>query len=151
MDLKKILMVSGKSGLFELVSNGKNNLIVESLIDKTRMPIFSTVRTRVTTLHDICIFTEEEDLPLVKAFEMIDNFTGKQIIENVEKMDNQTLKNKMAEMIPTYDKEKVHVSDIKKLFSWYNLLTEKNILDFTPQEETTENAPDKEAITEEEK
>jgi hypothetical protein len=132
MDLKKILMLSGKSGLFKLISNGKNTLIVESLTEKNRFPVFAS--TRATTLHDICLFTENEDMPLSKAFERIYHFTGKLPVVDAVAMDSGALKEFLGKIIPEYDRERVHVSDIKKLFSWYNLLEENNLLDF--EEET---------------
>ena len=120
MDLKKILAVPGKPGLYRLVSQGKGNIIVESLLDKSRMPVFAS--TQASSLNDICIFTIEEDMPLEKAFQRIVEVTnGKKTID-IASLDNVGLKKYMEEILPEYDKNRVHVSDMKKLFSWYNIL-----------------------------
>jgi hypothetical protein len=143
MDLKKILTVPGKRGLYKLVSQGKTNIIVESLADHSRMPIFAS--HQASTLGDICIFTNNEDIPLKGVFKRIYQANyGEKVAENKIK-DVSELKSYMDEILPEYDRDRVHVSDMKKLFSWYNILHEKNLLSF---DDTTEN---NEIKTEEEK
>lgn len=136
MNLKEILIVSGKSGLFKLISKGNNNIIVESIIDKTRMPLFAS--SRASSLNDICIFTIEEDIPLVKVFENIYTKENGGKCIDASKSNPNELKLYMESILPNYDKDRVHVSDMKKLFSWYNLLLENNILSFE-QETAKEN------------
>jgi hypothetical protein len=132
MDLKKILTISGKPGLYQLVSQRKGNIIVESLLDKSRMPIFPSMRA--SSLDDICIFTTEEDLPLKDAFKRI--FEAKDGKKAEVASDNIGWKKYMEEILPQYDKERVHASDMRKLFLWYNILHDRNLLSF--EEEVSE-------------
>ena len=126
MDLKKILAVPGKSGLYQLVSQGKNNIIVESLLDKSRMPVFAS--TQASSLNDICLFTVEDDMPLEVAFQRIAEATNGNKTIDITSLDSAGLKKYMEEILPEYDKDRVHVSDMKKLFSWYNILHENELL-----------------------
>ena len=126
MDLKKILAVPGKPGLYQLVSQGKSSIIVESLLDKSRMPVFAS--KQASSLGDICIFTMDEDMPLEKVFQRINEATNGNKTIDIASLDSAGLKNYMEEILPEYDKDRVHVSDMKKLFSWYNILHENNML-----------------------
>ncbi|MBO4582122.1 MAG: DUF5606 domain-containing protein [Bacteroidales bacterium] len=133
MNLKEIITVSGKSGLYKMISRGNNNVIVESLLDKTRMPIFASMQA--SSLSDICMFTDSEDIPLeqvIKNLYVVEN-GGKTL--DAKKSTPEALKNKMAEVLPEYDRERVHVSDMKKLFTWYNILQENNLLVFDEEKE----------------
>ena len=130
-----ILAISGKSGLYKLISRGKNNLIVEAL-DAThrRMPAFAT--DRITSLSDIAMFTETDDIPLMDVFENIKTLEGgKQIAINLKKASTKELQDYFTKVLPEWDRDRVHVSDIKKLISWYNILVEAGITDFKDEEE----------------
>ena len=135
--LKEILSISGKSGLFKLVSQGKNMLIVESLIDGKRTPTYS--RDRVNSLSDINIFAETGDVPLG---EVLDKFLkkedGKEIAINPKTAENDVLLKYLAEVFPEYDSDRVYPSDIRKMIAWYNLLIKNNITDFLPEKEEAE-------------
>ena len=136
MNLEKILSIPGKKGLYKLVSQGKNNVVVESLLDGSRMPVFSS--TRASALDNICIFTDNEDLLLKEVFKRIfQKENGKKSID-VSIAKPTEIEACMAEIVPEYDPLKVHVSDMKKLFSWYNQLLEKNMLSFEEEEEEEE-------------
>lgn len=136
--LKTILSIAGKPGLYRLVSHGKNMLIVESLTDKKRIPAYA--KDKVISLGDIAMYTDAEEVPL---HEVLTNLKNK---ENGAKASISTsakpeeLRKFFAEVLPNFDRERVYPSDIKKLISWYNLLIEAGITDFTPEEEpeTTE-------------
>lgn len=136
--LKTILSIAGKPGLYRLVSHGKNMLIVESLTDKKRIPAYA--KDKVISLGDIAMYTDAEEVPL---HEVLTNLKNK---ENGAKASISTsakpeeLRKFFAEVLPNFDRERVYPSDIKKLISWYNLLIEADITDFTPEEEpeTTE-------------
>lgn len=143
MDLSKVLSISGKPGLFLMVGEAKNNLIVESLIDGKKSPSFA--HERVSTLKEISIYTEGEDIALEIVLKKIyDRFEGK-AIENYKKLSSDKLKAMFEEILPDYDRDAVYVSDIKKIFSWYNLLLDKEILDFSEvEEEVTEESSEKE-------
>lgn len=131
--LKEILSITGKSGLFKLISQGKNMLIVESLIDGKRIPAHA--RDKAVALGDIAIFTETEELPLGKVLEKlkIKENGGKASVD--PKADNDTLRKYMNEVLPDYDKERVYPSDIRKLINWYNLLIENGLTQFVEEEE----------------
>lgn len=130
--LKTILSVSGKPGLFRLVSNAKNMVIVESLTDKRRLPIYA--RDKVVSLGDIAMYTDEGEVPLSEVLTKI------QVKENGAQASVATsskpdvLKKYFAEILPTYDRERVYDTDIKKLISWYNLLSAAGIA-FVSEEE----------------
>lgn len=136
MDLSKILSITGKSGLFQLISQGKNSFIVESLTDKKRFPAFS--QDGVANLENISIFTEEEDVSLESVFQSIyKKENGGKI--SIDMSDGKAMKAYFAEILPNYDKERVYVSNMKKVYSWYNLLIEHNLIDLEEKktEETT--------------
>ncbi len=150
MDLSKILSISGKSGLFKVVSNVKNAVIVESLLDHKRFPAFGN--EKISSLEEISVFTQGEDMPLKDVFKAFFNkLEGKQAID--AKSDNPALKKFFGEMIPDFDAERVYVSDIKKMISWYNLLLEHKLIDFTEKEEEKkeEIKPDEPPVKEKEK
>jgi hypothetical protein len=133
MDLSKIMSISGKNGLYKLITQGKNNFIVESLEDGKRIPAFS--HDGIATLDNISIFTEDEDILLTKVFQMIfQKENGAEITSILN--DNSKLKKYFEEVLPTYDKERVYVSNIKKVIVWYNILVKHNLIDL--EEETTE-------------
>jgi hypothetical protein len=146
MDLTKIVTISGRGGLFKVISSAKNAAIVESLTDKKRSPAFA--HEKVSTLEEINIYTTGEERPLKEVFKGIfEKLEGKPAIDPKE--DNAKLKAFFLEMVPDFDQEKVYVSDIKKMISWYNLLLAENLLDFTEEEKPAEEtAP---ATTETEK
>ena len=151
MDLKEILVISGKKGLYKLVShgNGKRNIIVESMEDKSRIPVFTS--SPASSLNDICIFTTGEDVPLKDVFQKIFQAeSGEKIQENRVSNDVE-LKKYMEEILPEYDKNRVHVSDMKKLFSWYNMLHENGLMSFDETEveaetEVEENSTEQQDI-----
>jgi hypothetical protein len=140
MNLKDILAISGYSGLFRFVSQGRNGVIVEGLVDKKRMN--ATASARVSALEDIAIYTSDKEIPLKEVLKRIfQKEDGKPTID--PKSPNDKLKKYFEEVVPEYDREKVYVSDMKKLFGWYNILLSQNMIDLEedPKEET-------EAITE---
>lgn len=130
--LKGILSISGQSGLFKLVAESKNNIIVESLDTKKRIPVYSTAK--VSALEDIAIYTETADVPLKDIFKSIsDKEDGGAAISH--KASGNELKSYFEEVVPEFDRDRVYVSDIKKVLLWYNTLQEKEMLDFTETEE----------------
>jgi hypothetical protein len=135
MNLKDILAISGYSGLFRFVSQGNSGVIVEGLIDKKRMN--ASASARVSALDDIAIYTDDKEVPLKEILRRIfKKEDGKQAID--PKLPNDKLKQYFAEIIPEYDREKVYVSDMKKVFTWYNILLSQNLVDLEedPKEET---------------
>ena len=125
-----ILAIAGKPGLYKLVTRGKNNLIVEAL-DAThrRQPAFAT--DRITSLNDIAMFTETDDVPLMTV---LDNM-------NEKKASGKELQDYFTKVLPEWDRDRVQNSHIKKLITWYNILVENGITDFkeeTEEQEKTE-------------
>lgn len=134
MDLSKILSISGKPGLYLLVSQTKTGALVESLLDGKRQPAFSN--ERISSLEDISIFTLEEDIPLKKVFELIySKENGGECISH--KSDNNKILQYMEEILPDFDRDRVYVSDMKKLFSWYNILNAKGLITIEEVKEET--------------
>ncbi|EXG77890.1 hypothetical protein XylorDRAFT_0240 [Xylanibacter oryzae DSM 17970] len=136
--LQTILSISGKPGLYKLVSRGKMNLIVEAL-DEThrRIPAFAT--DRVTSLADIAMYTDAEDVPLMTILASIrDKEAGKECSLNFKKCSSKELRAYFGEVLPNFDEDRVHDSDIKKLFSWYNVLIKNEITDFEKDMKPTE-------------
>ncbi len=137
--LKGILAVSGQGGLFKLISQAKNSIIVESIVDGKRMPAYAT--SRISALEDISIFTDEGDVKLAEVFKSIsEKEDGAKAIDH--KASSNDLKGYFAEVLPNYDRDRVYVSDMKKVIQWYNLLQEKELLNFeaAAEEENTEEA-----------
>jgi len=129
--LKGILSVSGQSGLFKLVAESKNNIIVESLETFKRMPVHST--SKVSALEDIAIYTENGDVPLKDVFKAISEKENGGATISAKVSDNE-LKAYFEKVVPEYDKDRVYISDIKKVLSWYNSLQQKDLLDFSEKE-----------------
>lgn len=132
--LKTILSVAGKPGLFKIVSNGKNMIIVESLVDRKKMPIHA--RDKVVSLGDISIYTVSDEKPLQDVFlamKKIEDGARASIEPNAKVED---LKEYFEKVLPDYDKEKVYPADIKKMITWYNLIIQSNI-DFEKEEKAT--------------
>jgi hypothetical protein len=139
-----ILAIAGKPGLYKLVSRGNNNLIVEAL-DGThkRMPAFAT--DRITSLGDIAMFTETDDVPLMDVLENMKKLEGgKEASINEKKASGQELRDYFSKVLPEWDQDRVQNSHIKKLISWYNILIKAGITDFK-EEEVEEATPAKEA------
>lgn len=135
MKLKDILAISGKPGLYKFISQGRNGIIVESFTDNKRMIVHST--TKVSALEDIAIYTEVEEVPLKDVFTKIyEKEDGKTTVDH--KSGNDELKKLFEEILPEYDKNRVYVSDIKKVISWYNTLIDLNLLNPNESDEDEE-------------
>ncbi len=131
MDLSKILSISGKPGLFQVVSQSNRGVVVASLQDGKKMAIGQT--QRVSTLSDISIYTIEGDEPLKDIFKSFNDYTnGSQL--DIDIQDKQALRDFFLEVLPDHDEERVYVSDIKKMIKWYNTLQEKGLLSFEDSE-----------------
>jgi len=145
MDLTNIVSISGKSGLFKIITQGKNAVIVESLTDQKRFPAFGN--EKMSSLEEISVFTTGEDRPLKDVFKSIyEKLEGKAAVD--PKSENPALLKFFAEMVPDFDQDRVYVSDIRKMINWYNMLLAQNLLDFTepPEEKTTETEVKEEEV-----
>jgi hypothetical protein len=125
MNLKDIISISGEPGLFKFVAQGKNAIIVENLETRKRSSAYSSAK--VSSLEEISIFTEKEDVPLSKVFDLLfDKEKGGPSIDS--KSEVSKLKNYFEEVLPDYAKDRVYPSDIKKVVQWYNILHKLNLL-----------------------
>lgn len=144
MKLTGIISIAGKPGLYKVVAQGKNNLIVESLDTGKKSPAYST--DRISALEDISIYTYSEDIPLKDVYTTIFNKeNGGPCISHKESL--QKLETYLEEILPEYDKDRVYPSDIKKLFQWYNMMQKAGVLEL----EEVENEVEKEGNSEKEK
>ena len=139
MNLSGIIAVSGKPGLFNVVAQGNQSIIVESLLDKKRLAVHAS--NKISALEDISIYTYEEDVPLSKVYRSIyDKENGGQCVSH--KASEAELRAYLDEVLPGYDRERVYLSDIKKLFNWYNLLQTNDLLKIVEEEAPEESAAD---------
>jgi hypothetical protein len=141
MDLKKIMSVSGYSGLFKFVSQGRSGLIVESLVDKKRTNIPPTAK--VSNISDIAVFTDSDDVPLRELLQTIKEKSGGGPSIDPKSASEEEVRQYFTEILPSYDKSRVYFSDIKKIISWYNLLQQNGILNFEAAEEKPDEAAEK--------
>ena len=145
--LKTILSVSGKPGLYKMVSQGKNLLIIESLTDNKRIPAYA--RDKVISLADIAIYTDNEEVPLYKVLNSIKEKESIQKISlDLAKATPDELRAYLAEVLPNFDRERVYPTDIKRLMNWYNILLSVGITEFDPEEEVTETPENEVSETE---
>lgn len=137
MNLSKILSISGKSGLYKLISQSKNSFIVEALETQQRFPVFA--QDGIATLDNISIFTDDKDVSLSLVLQNIYKKENGESV-NISLNDAKELKSFFAEVLPEYDRERVYTSNIKKVITWYNLLLKYNLVDLdSDTEEQTEN------------
>ncbi len=136
MDLTKIVSISGKPGLYLVKSQAVGRIIVESVVDGKCIPAFA--RDRMSSLEEISIFSTDEDRPLKEVFMMIHEKMGDKVDFDYKKASNDELREKFALVMPDYDEDAVYPSDMRKVFAWYQMLVDKNLLDFTVEEEKPE-------------
>lgn len=132
--LKKILSISGKQGLFRLVNQGKNMLIVESLLNGKRTPAYA--HDKIISLGDIAIYTVENDVPLADVFEAVKEKNEGKHVDVKALGDDEAVRAYFKEILPDFDEERVYTTDIKKVFNWYNQLLDAGFTTF--KEETAE-------------
>lgn len=147
--LREIISITGKPGLFRLLSQGKGTLIVEEIGTGRRFPAMG--RDKVVSLGDIAMYTESGDTPLGEILDKVYEFQqGKPIDVKTLAGEKGALKQKFGEIVADFDRDRVHDSDIKKLFTWYNLLTANGFTKFSEEgekedesEQTEENTAEK--------
>ena len=139
MNLEKILAISGKPGLYQLISQNKNSVIVESLVDKKRFP--ANAMNSVSSLGDIAIYTYDEEVPLKEVLLTIHKKEegGDSIEPN---SDKKVLLDYFREVLPNYDEDRVYASNFKKILQWYHILT-KSGFDFSEETEDTDTDQEK--------
>lgn len=142
MGLEKILSVAGKPGLYKLITQTRTGFVAESLLDGKRITV--SLRSSVSVLSEIAIYTLEEEVPLRDVFKKIQEKEngGKTSIGHKE--EKIKLEEYFFEVLPNYDEDRVYVSDIKKVIQWYNILTENKITNFSSEEVASEEASEEE-------
>lgn len=130
--LKGIIAITGKPGLYRLLSRGKNALIVEDLRTGKRQPAYN--HEKVISLADISIYTDNGDVPLPDVLEKVAAYTGGQPVDIKGFATDADLRSYFAEILPDFDKDRVYTTDIRKLFSWYNQLIAAGVTEFAEKE-----------------
>ena len=126
MDLSKIITVAGRSGLYRILAQGRQALIVESLADGKRLPVHSSVR--VSSLEEISMFTTGDDVPLTEVLGKLFEQEGGKLGFDLRKADDEALYAKLGEVLPDHDRERIYASDLRKVFGWYELLVKSGAL-----------------------
>jgi hypothetical protein len=140
MGLKDLMVISGYPGIYRFISQGRNSIIVESLEDKKRMSAYSS--SKISSLEEIAIFTETGELPLADVFKRIyEHSGGKPVLGH--KPAEKEIREFFGELVPEYDRDRVYVSDMKKVINWYNQLLGHGLLEPEPEEEPGPDADGK--------
>lgn len=137
--LKTVLTISGKPGLYKLVSSGRNMLIVETIdATKKRVPVHGV--DKVVSLGDIAMYTDDEEVPLWQVLDSVKTkCEGAACSVDYKKASNEELADFFAEVLPNYDRDRVYMSHVRKLIQWYNILVEAGLTDFVPEDAEAEN------------
>jgi len=138
MDLSKILSISGKPDLYKHIAQSRNGIVIEGITDAKRINAFST--DKISSLQDIAIYTKDDDLPLNDIFKNIfKKEDGKEAISH--KASNKEIKAYFSEILPDFDEDRVYVSDMKRVFKWYNILQKQGLIDLEePEKEENEES-----------
>lgn len=142
MDLKDFIAISGQPGLYKLVNQGKNLLIAENLETGQRIPVHAS--SHVSSMEEIAVFTESEDKPLKEVFYEIFRIAEGKPALDPRKSTSEEIREYFGTVLPSYDRSKVYVSDMKKVLTWYNILLRSGKVEWV--EETQETAPEAESI-----
>lgn len=134
--LKKILSISGKPGLYKLISYGKNMIIVEGLTDKKRFPAYS--HNKIISLGDIAIYTSGDEVPLANVLDTISKKYEAKPLNAADYKTNEALQAFFGDILPDYDRDRVYNTDIKKVISWYNVLVNAGVTEFVEPEKEAE-------------
>ena len=135
---QNILAISGKPGLYLMIARGTSTLIVETLDDQKRRFNVSA-RDRITSLNDVSIYTDDEDVKLMQVFEaMKAHEGGKPVDMDVKNATKEQLADYVAQVLPNFDRDRVYPNDMRKLISWYNILVNNNLTDFVDPEPAEE-------------
>ena len=134
--LRRILSIAGRPGLFKLASQGKNMLIVEELASGKKTPAYAT--EKIISLNDIAIYTDEGEVSLASVFDSIKKKENGAATSVKPSHDAEQMRAYFGEVLPNFDRSRVHGSDIKKIMVWYNLLVGANMTDFVKEAKAEE-------------
>ena len=132
MSLEKILSISGKPGLYKILTQTRGGFVAESLLDKKKLTV--NMQSNVSVLSEIAIYTLTEELPLKEVFKKINDKENGKPTSISHKDSKDVLEEYFFEVLPDYDEDRVYASDIKKVVQWYNLLHSQNLLDFIQED-----------------
>jgi hypothetical protein len=138
MGLKDLMVISGHPGIYRFISQGRNSIIVESLEDKKRMSAYAS--SKISSLEEIAVFTETGEIPLADVFKRIYEHTGGKPVPG-NKPAEKEIRGFFAEMVPEYDRDRVYVSDMKKVINWYNQLLDYGLLEPDPETGDSGSSP----------
>lgn len=141
--LTKIFSVTGRPGLYKLVSTNKNMNIVESMADGKRIPVY--MHEKIVALSDVSMYTIDGDIPLREVFKKIKEKENSKLVALTSKSPNKDFFNYLEEVLSDYNRESVYASDVKKLISWYNILMEHGIK--LEEEEESEAVKEKQKVS----
>ena len=141
MSLEKILSISGKPGLYKIITQTRGGFVAESLLDNKKVSV--NMQSNVSVLSEIAIYTLTEELPLKEVFKKINEKENGKATSISHKDSKDVLEEYFFEVLPDYDEDRVYASDIKKVVQWYNLLQSQNLLDFL-QEDSKDSNPEEE-------
>jgi hypothetical protein len=143
MNLKGLIAISGKPGLYKVAAQGRNNIIVESLDTGKKFPAFAT--EKISALEDISIYTYEEDVPLSDVYDKLAK-KANYVAAISHKENSAKLREELSSFLPDFDEDRVYDSDIKKIFQWYNILVAKG---YVVKEDASEGGIEEATIIEE--
>ena len=132
--LKDILSISGKPGLYKMISKGKNLFIAESLIDQKRIPVYT--RDKVVSLADITMYCNSDDVRLPRILQSVKQKENGEAISYSPSITAEELRTYFSHILPDFDRDRVYPSEIKKVMNWYNLLVKSGLTDFEEEEES---------------
>ena len=136
---ERVLTISGKPGLYRLLSQGRNMFIVEAVdASKKRLPVHNS--DKVVMLDDIAIYTDTEEIPLREVFAKILEKEGGVLSLDVKSSTPEELVEYFESVMPDYDRERVYLTHIKKIYAWYNILVENGVVDFAREDVAEESA-----------
>jgi hypothetical protein len=142
MSLDKILAISGKPGLYEIVTQTRTGAVVESLIDRKRLTVGA--HSNISILSEIAIYTLQEEVPLKEVLKKVKEKENGQPTSISHKDSKDTLEEYFFEVLPDYDEDRVYPSDIKKVVQWYNLLQKNNLLSALETDEEANSSDEEE-------
>lgn len=142
MSLEKIVSITGKPGLYKLITQTRGGFVAESLLDKKKITV--NARQNVSVLSEIAIYTLNEEVPLKKVLNTIKEKENGQPTSVKAKDSNDKLEEYFFNVLPDYDEDRVYVSDIKKVIQWYNLLQQHDLLDFSEEVKDSQSKTDEE-------
>lgn len=136
---ERVLTISGKPGLYRLLSQGRNMFIVEAVdAGKKRLPVHNS--DKVVMLDDIAIYTDTEEIPLREVFAKILEKEGGVLSFDLKAATPEELVEYFESVMPDYDRERVYLTHIKKIYAWYNILVENSVVDFAREDVAEESA-----------